>query len=34
MSWGEITFDTDLAANVLGFLGGAPALYAGDVELG
>ncbi len=34
MSWGEVAFDADLAASVLWDLIGAPALYAGDVELG
>ena len=34
MSWGDVAFDADLVANVLGDLAGAPALYAGDVELG
>src|ERR1700730_13834264 len=34
MSWGEVAFDADLAASVLWDLVGAPALYAGDVELG
>ena len=34
MSWGEGAFDADLAATVLRDLVDAPALYAGDVELG
>jgi hypothetical protein len=34
MSWGEVAFDANLATNVLWNLLGAPALYAGDVELG
>jgi hypothetical protein len=34
MSWGEVAFDADLAATVLRDLVDAPALYAGDVELG
>jgi hypothetical protein len=34
MSWSDVAFDADLVANVLGNLAGAPALYAGDVELG
>jgi hypothetical protein len=34
MSWGDVAFDAYLVANVLGDLAGAPALYAGDVELG
>ena len=34
MSWGDVAFDADLVANVLGDLAGAPALHAGDVELG
>ena len=34
MSWGDVAFDADLVANVLWDLVGAPALYAGDVELG
>jgi len=34
MSWGDVAFDTDLAASVPWDLVGAPALYAGDVELG
>ena len=33
MSWGDVAFDADLVANVLGDLVGAPALYPGDVEL-
>jgi hypothetical protein len=33
MSWGDVAFDTDLTAYVLGDLVGAPALDAGDVEL-
>jgi len=31
---GVVAFDADLAASVLWDLVGAPALYAGDVELG
>jgi hypothetical protein len=34
MPWGDVAFDADLAANMLGDLVGAPTLYAGDVELG
>ena len=34
MSWGDVTFDADLVANVLGDPAGAPTLHAGDVELG
>ena len=34
MSWGDVTFDADLVANVFGDLDRAPALHAGDVELG
>ena len=34
MSWGDVAFDADLAASVLGDLVGAPAVHAGDVELG
>jgi hypothetical protein len=34
MSWGEVAFDADLATSVLWHLVGAPALDAGDVELG
>jgi hypothetical protein len=34
MSWGDVAFDADLAADVLGDLVGAPALYTRDVELG
>ena len=34
MSWGDIAFDADLATSVFRDLIGAPALYAGDVELG
>ena len=34
MSWGDVTFDADLVANVLGDLDRAPALHAGNVELG
>jgi hypothetical protein len=34
MSWRDVAFDADLVANVLGNLAGAPALHAGDVELG
>jgi hypothetical protein len=33
-SWGDVTFDADLVANVLGDLDRAPALHAGNVELG
>jgi hypothetical protein len=34
MPWGDIAFDTDLAAKVLWDLAGAPALDAGDVDVG
>jgi hypothetical protein len=34
MSWGDVAFDTDLAAKVLWDLFGAPALDAGDVNIG
>jgi hypothetical protein len=34
MSWCDVAFDSDLVANVLGNLARAPALHAGDVELG
>jgi hypothetical protein len=34
MPWGDVAFDADLAAKVLGDLLSAPALNAGDVELG
>jgi hypothetical protein len=34
MPWGDVAFDADLAADVLGDLFGAPALDAGDVKLG
>jgi hypothetical protein len=34
MSWGDVAFDTDLAAKVLWDLVGAPALDAGDVDVG
>ena len=34
MSWGDVAFDANLVANVLRNLVSAPALYAGDVELG
>jgi hypothetical protein len=34
MSWGDVAFDADLAANMLRDLVSAPALYAGDIELG
>jgi hypothetical protein len=34
MSWRDVAFDADLVANVLGDLARAPALHAGDVELG
>ena len=33
MPWGNVAFDADLAADVLGDLVGASALDAGDVEL-
>ena len=33
MPWGDIAFDADLAADVLGNLVGAPTLDAGDVKL-
>ena len=33
MSWGDVAFDADLVANVVGDLTGAPAVHAGDVEL-
>jgi hypothetical protein len=33
MSWGDVAFDTDLAAKVLWDLAGTPALDAGDVEV-
>ena len=33
MPWGDIAFDTDLAAKVCWDLAGAPALDAGDVEV-
>jgi hypothetical protein len=33
MPWGDVAFDTDLAAKVLWDLAGAPALDAGDVEV-
>jgi hypothetical protein len=31
--WGDVAFDADLAADVLGNLAGAPALDTGDVKL-
>ena len=34
MSWGDVTFDTDLVANVFRDLDHAPALHAGNGELG
>src|ERR1700677_4180574 len=34
MSWSDVAFDANFVANVLGNLAGAPALHAGDVELG
>jgi hypothetical protein len=34
MPWGDVAFDADLVANVLGNLAGAPTLHTGDVELG
>jgi hypothetical protein len=34
MSWGDVTFDANFSASVLGDLAGAPTLHAGDVELG
>ena len=34
MSWGDVAFDTDLAAKVLWDLAGAPALDPGDVNVG
>jgi hypothetical protein len=34
MPWGDVAFDTDLAAKVLWDLVGAPALDAGDVDVG
>jgi hypothetical protein len=34
MSWGDVAFDTDLAAKVLWDLAGTPALDAGDVDVG
>ena len=33
MPWGDVAFDADLAADVLGNLVGAPTLDAGDVKL-
>ncbi len=33
MPWGDVAFEADLAASVLGDLVGTPALYTGDVEL-
>ena len=32
--WGDVTFDADLVANVFRDLDRAPALHAGNVELG
>src|SRR4029078_1648764 len=32
--WGDVAFDADLVANVFGNLARAPALHAGNVELG
>jgi hypothetical protein len=34
MPWCDVAFDANLIANVLGNLARAPALHAGDVELG
>jgi len=34
MSWGDVTFDTDLTTGMLRDTLGAPALYPRDVELG
>ena len=34
MPWGDVAFDTHLAAKVLWNLVGAPALDAGDVDVG
>ena len=34
MPWGDVAFDTDLAAKVRWGLAGAPALDAGDVDVG
>ena len=34
MSWGDVAFDADLVANVVGDLTGAPAVHAGDVGFG
>jgi len=34
MSWGDVTFDADLVAKVFRDLDRAPALHAGNVELG
>jgi hypothetical protein len=34
MSWCDVAFDADLAADVLGDLARAPVLHAGDIELG
>jgi hypothetical protein len=34
MSWGDVAFDTDLAAKVLWDLAGAPALDATAVDVG
>jgi hypothetical protein len=33
MPWGDVAFDTDLAAKVLWDLAGAPALDPGDVDV-
>jgi hypothetical protein len=33
MPWGDVAFDADLAADVLGNLVGAPTLNAGNVKL-
>jgi hypothetical protein len=34
MPWRDVAFDADLVANMLGNLDRAPAVHAGDVELG
>ena len=34
MAGGDVALDADLAAQPLGNLGGAPPLYAGNIELG
>jgi hypothetical protein len=34
MPWGDVAFDTDLAAKMLWDLAGAPALNPGDVDAG